>query len=188
MLSRYWDDEGGAFFFTAHDHEQLIVRKKMTQDGAVPSGNSVAALGLLKLAKLSGETEFAERGEGVLRSFGDYLGRVPAAFHMMLVALDFHLDSPVEVAIVGERSAENTQAVLRAVDSRFIPNKVWLLSPIHQAQMRMLQYPFSVGNPWWMDKPRYSCVKISHARSRLRTWGRSKKRSRGIESFISPAR
>jgi len=124
MISRYWDDEGGAFFFTAHDHEQLIVRKKMTQDGAVPSGNSMAALGLLKLAKLSGEAEFAERGEGVLRSFGDYLGRVPAAFHMMLVALDFHLDSPVEVAIVGERNAEDTQAVLRAVDSRFIPNKV----------------------------------------------------------------
>ena len=124
MLSRFWDDEGGAFFFTAHDHEQLIVRKKMTQDGAVPSGNSMAALALLKLAKLSGETEFADRGEGVLRSFGDYLSRVPAAFHMMLVALDFHLDSTVEVAIVGERNAEDTQAVLRAVDSRFIPNKV----------------------------------------------------------------
>ncbi|MCY3823638.1 MAG: thioredoxin domain-containing protein, partial [Nitrospinae bacterium] len=124
MISRYWDDGDGAFFFTAHDHEQLIVRKKMTQDGAVPSGNSMAALGLLKLAKLSGEAEFAERGEGVLRSFGDYLGRVPAAFHIMLVALDFYLDSPVEVAIVGERNAEDTQAVLRAVDSRFIPNKI----------------------------------------------------------------
>ncbi|MYI06038.1 MAG: thioredoxin domain-containing protein [Gemmatimonadetes bacterium] len=124
MITRYWDDEGGAFFFTAHDHEQLIVRKKMTQDGAVPSGNSMAALGLLKLAKLSGEAEFAERGEGVLRSFGDYLGRAPAAFHMMLVALDFHLDSPVEVAIVGGRNGEDTQAVFRTVDSRFIPNKV----------------------------------------------------------------
>ncbi len=124
MVSRYWDDEGGGFFFTAHDHEQLIVRKKMTQDGAVPSGNSMAALGLLKLAKLSGEAEFAERGEDVLRSFGEYLGRVPAAFHMMLVALDFHLDSPVEVAIVGERNADDTRAVFRAVESRFIPNKV----------------------------------------------------------------
>ena len=127
MISRYWDDEGGAFFFTAHDHEQLIVRKKMTQDGAVPSGNSMAALGLLKLAKLSGETEFAKRGEEVLHSFGDYLGRVPAAFHMMLVALDFHLDSPVEVAIVGEKNAEDTNAALRAVCSRFIPNKVLAL-------------------------------------------------------------
>ena len=124
MISRYWDDEEGAFFFTAHDHEQLIVRKKMTQDGAVPSGNSMAALGLLKLAKLSGEAEFAERGEGILRSFGDYLSRVPAAFHMMLVALDFHLDSPMEVAIVGEGGADDTRAALRVVDSRFIPNKV----------------------------------------------------------------
>ena len=119
MISRYWDDEEGAFFFTAHDHERLIVRKKMTQDGAIPSGNSMAALGLLKLAKLSGETEFAECGLGVLRSFGEYLDRAPAAFHMMLVALDFYLDSPMEVVVVGERDSEDTRATLRAVDSRF---------------------------------------------------------------------
>ena len=62
--------------------------------------------------------------EEFFRSFGDYLGRVPAAFHMMLVALDFHLDAPMEVAIVGERNAEDTRAAIRAVDSRFIPNKV----------------------------------------------------------------
>ena len=127
MISRYWDDGEGAFFFTAHDHERLIVRKKMTQDGAIPSGNSMAALGLLKLAKLSGEMEFAEYGEGVLRSFGEYLGRAPAAFHMMLVALDFFLDSPVEVAIVGERDSEDTRTALKAIDSRFIPNKILAL-------------------------------------------------------------
>ena len=129
MIARYWDEEGGAFFFTAHDHERLIVRKKMTQDGAVPSGNSMAALGLLKLARLSGEAEFAERGEGVLRSFGEYLGRAPAAFHMMLVALDFHLAAPMEVAIVGDRGAEDTRAALRAVASSFLPNAVLALKP-----------------------------------------------------------
>lgn len=127
MIARYWDEEEGAFFFTAHDHEELIVRRKMTQDGAVPSGNSMAALGLLRLARLSGEVEFAERGEGVLRSFGEYLGRAPAAFHMMLVALDFYLDTPMEVAIVGERGAEDTRAALRAVGSSFIPNTVLAL-------------------------------------------------------------
>ena len=127
MIARYWDEEGGAFFFTAHDHEKLIVRRKMTQDGAIPSGNSMAALGLLKLARLSGEAEFAERGEGVLRSFGEYLGRAPAAFHMMLVALDFCLDTPMEVAIVGERGAEDTRAALRAVGSSFVPNTVLAL-------------------------------------------------------------
>ena len=127
MIARYWDEEEGAFFFTAHDHEELIVRRKMTQDGAVPSGNSMAALGLLRLARLSGEVEFEERGEGVLRSFGEYLGRAPAAFHMMLVALDFYLDTPMEVAIVGERGAEDTRAALRAVGSSFIPNTVLAL-------------------------------------------------------------
>ncbi len=127
MIARYGDDEEGAFFFTAHDHERLIVRRKMTQDGAIPSGNSMAALGLLKLARLSGRAEFAVRGEGVLRAFGEYLARAPAAFHMMLAALDFHLDTPMEVAIVGERDSEDTRAALRAVDSTFAPNKVLAL-------------------------------------------------------------
>ncbi len=145
MIARYWDEEEGAFFFTAHDHEELIVRRKMTQDGAVPSGNSMAALGLLRLARLSGEAEFEERGEGVLRSFGEYLGRAPAAFHMMLVALDFYLDTPMEVAIVGERGAEDTRAALRAVGSSFIPNTVLALKSESSAEEADAAVPLLQG-------------------------------------------
>ncbi|MEK6709138.1 MAG: thioredoxin domain-containing protein, partial [Nitrospinota bacterium] len=92
MRERYLDPGDGAFFFTSSDHEALIVRRKAGQDNAIPSGNSMAALGLLRLAKLTGEARWASLGEGVLRAFGGYLGRAPAAFHMMLVALDFFLD------------------------------------------------------------------------------------------------
>ncbi|MBI4251888.1 MAG: thioredoxin domain-containing protein [Candidatus Tectomicrobia bacterium] len=128
MIDRY-RDEDGAFFFTSRDHEALIVRKKPGQDGAIPSGNSMAALGLLRLAKLTGEARFAGLGAGVLRAFGGYLERAPAAFHMMLVALDFHLDTPVEVAVVGKPAAPDTREALRAVDAEFVPNKVLAFLP-----------------------------------------------------------
>jgi uncharacterized protein YyaL (SSP411 family) len=124
MIGRYWDKANGGFFFTADDHEKLIVRKKMAQDGATPAGNSMAAYGLLRLAKLTGDEEFSSRGRDVIRSFGQYLERVPAAFHMMLVALDFLLDKPVEIAVVGEPEADDTRAALQAINEAFVPNKV----------------------------------------------------------------
>ena len=128
MIDRYRDGDG-AFFFTSADHEALIARKKAGQDGAIPSGNSMAALGLLRLAKLTGEARFAEAGAGAVRAFGEYLERAPAAFHMMLAALDFHLDAPVEIAVVGDPAAPATREALRAVDAEFVPNKVLAFRP-----------------------------------------------------------
>jgi uncharacterized protein YyaL (SSP411 family) len=129
MIDRYWDETEGGFFFTSNDHETLIVRKKISQDSAIPSGNSVAAAALLRLGKLTGDTGFGEKGAAVLRAFGKYLAGAPAAFQMMLVALDFHLDRPLEVAICGAPGAEDTKAMIRAVNEGFLPNKVAAFLP-----------------------------------------------------------
>jgi len=123
-IARFWDEGEGAFFFTSNDHEELIVRKKTAQDGAIPSGNSVAALALCRLGKLTGEAAFTEKGQGVIRVYGELLDRAPGAFHMMLVALDFDLGTPVEVAIAGDPASADTQAALDTVNSVFAPNKV----------------------------------------------------------------
>jgi uncharacterized protein YyaL (SSP411 family) len=124
VIARFWDEGEGAFFFTSNDHEELIVRKKTAQDGAIPSGNSVAALALCRLGKLTGEAAFTEKGQGVIRVYGELLDRAPGAFHMMLVALDFDLGTPVEVAIAGDPASADTQAALDTVNSVFAPNKV----------------------------------------------------------------
>ncbi|MDA1001061.1 MAG: thioredoxin domain-containing protein [bacterium] len=124
MRVRYWDAESGAFFFTSNDHEELIVRKRTAQDGAIPSGNSMAALGLMRLGVLTGEAKFSGMAAEVIRAWGQYLDQAPGAFHMMLVALDFRLHPPVEIALVGAPEGEDTRAALRAVDSAFVPNKV----------------------------------------------------------------
>ncbi len=128
MVDRFWDDEDGGFYFTANDHEKLIVRKKMAQDGAIPAGNSMAAYGLLRLGKLTGDEAFSSRAREVIRAFGGYLEKAPAAFHMMLVALDFMLDKPVEIAVVGDPESPGTREALRAISGAFVPNKVLAFS------------------------------------------------------------
>src|SRR5882757_7895775 len=76
MIERFGDPERGGFFTTSADHETLIARRKEVGDHPIPAGNSAAALGLLRLAALSGESRFAELGRGVFALFGD-----PAVSH-----------------------------------------------------------------------------------------------------------
>jgi hypothetical protein len=123
-ITRFWDDDGEGFFFTASDHEDLIVRKKTSQDGAIPSGNSVAAIALLRLGKLLEDDSFSEKGFRTIRAYGQLLEKVPAAFHMLLIALDYYLDRPLEIAIAGDPLSPDTKTALRAVNRVFLPNKV----------------------------------------------------------------
>ena len=101
-IERFGDSERGGFFSTSSDHEELIARRKEIGDHPIPSGNSAAALGLLRLAALTGEREYERRAEGVLRLFARPAAGHPEAFAHLLRALDFHLAPTREVALVGE--------------------------------------------------------------------------------------
>lgn len=125
-LEHFWDDERGGFFQTADGAEQLLVRSRDAYDGATPSGNSVMAMNLLRLGRLTGKTEYEEKAEATMRAFGRDIARVPVAFTQMLCALDFSIGPSFEVVIVGNNEAEDTKAMIKAVRSRFIPNKVVL--------------------------------------------------------------
>jgi len=100
-IARFGDPERGGFFSTSSDHEELIARRKEVGDHPIPSGNSSAALGLLRLAALSGEHGYAKEAEGVFALFGKPAIEHPDAFAHMLRALDFHLSPSREVALVG---------------------------------------------------------------------------------------
>ncbi|MEX2448829.1 MAG: thioredoxin domain-containing protein [Solirubrobacterales bacterium] len=100
MIERFGDRERGGFFSTSSDHEQLIARRKEIGDHPIPSGNSSAALGLLRLEALSGERSYGEWAEGVLRLFARAAPRRPEAFAHLLRALDFQLSPPKQVALV----------------------------------------------------------------------------------------
>ena len=105
-IERFGDPERGGFYSTSSDHEELIARRKEVGDHPIPSGNSSAAMGLLRLAALTGERRYAEAAEGVFALFGKPAVEHPDAFAHLLRALDFHLSPTREVALVGANLGE----------------------------------------------------------------------------------
>jgi uncharacterized protein YyaL (SSP411 family) len=120
MVVRFGDSERGGFFSTASDHEELIARRKEVGDHPIPSGNSSAALGLLRLSALSGERSSEERAEEGFRLCGSAASSQPDGFAHLLLAMDFYLSPTREVALVGD-PLDQPAAVVR---SRFRPHLV----------------------------------------------------------------
>jgi uncharacterized protein YyaL (SSP411 family) len=112
-IERFADDERGGFFETSDDHEQLVARRKDLEDHPIPSGNSAAALGLLRLAALTGEYAYEERAAGVLALLHPIAAQHPQAFSNLLLAADFHLAPVREVALAGDDTSE-LERVVRA--------------------------------------------------------------------------
>jgi hypothetical protein len=129
LEKHFWDSQSGGFFFTADDTEELIARKKETYDGAVPSGNAVAMLNLLRLGRIIANTEFEERAAQIGRAVASDLAHLPSAHTQLLVAIDFALGPSNEVVIVGDPQGSDTRNMLRVLRSRFLPNKVVLFRP-----------------------------------------------------------
>ncbi len=129
MEERYWDEANGGFFITADDGEKLIVRNKEFYDGALPSGNSVAAVNLLRLARLTGQTEYEERAKKTIKAVANELKERPAGYAIMLQAIDFLRASTREIVIVGEPEAEDTKEMLDVVQKRYDPHQVVLFKP-----------------------------------------------------------
>jgi uncharacterized protein YyaL (SSP411 family) len=124
MLRLFRDPDGGGLFQTGSDAEALVIRPKELVDNAVPSGNSVAAEVLQRLALLTGEEEYERAGVSALRLVRDHLTRAPAGFGHALCALDLYLSTVREVAIVGDPAGEDTGRLVREVHGRFLPHRV----------------------------------------------------------------
>jgi uncharacterized protein YyaL (SSP411 family) len=127
MLRRFWDANKGGLFFAAEDGEDLLVRKKESGDGAVPSGNSVAFLNLLRLARFFGSKDLEKKAGDMGIAFSQMIHTYPSGHSFFLSAFDFALGPSYEVVIVGDKKAEDTKAMAYAMQSRFVPNKVLLL-------------------------------------------------------------
>jgi uncharacterized protein YyaL (SSP411 family) len=129
MLKHFWDEDGGGFYLVPDDGESLLVRKKEIYDGAVPSGNSVAMLNLLRLARMTANVDFEEKAAKIGRAFSRSVRQSPAAHCHLMIGLDFAIGSCYEVVIAGYAQAEDTRAMAKALRTRFLPNKVVLLNP-----------------------------------------------------------
>ncbi len=128
MIAQFWDEEEGAFSFTSADHEQLISRPRSPFDHSLPSGMSVATQTMLRLSSLTGSTADLVRAERLLRLFRNPMEDNPFGFGNLLCALDWYVETPQEVVIVGDRTGADTRALLEAVHMEFVPNKLILVA------------------------------------------------------------
>jgi uncharacterized protein YyaL (SSP411 family) len=124
-VALFGDEARGGFYLTPVDGEQLVTRKKDFDDHPTPSGNSMLAEVLLRLARIYGDDELERQAVGVFRLLHRSLGRVPSAFGHALCALDLHLSPPRELAIIGPADSELARAVLEP----FEPNAVIAFGP-----------------------------------------------------------
>ena len=120
----YEDTENGGFFMTSNDHEQLLAREKPNYDGAEPSGNSVAVLNLFRLHEFTTIDSYRQRAEKALRAFQPILAARPAALSEMLLALDFHLDTPKQVVIVTPNDRAQAAHLFEKLCDTFLPNRI----------------------------------------------------------------
>jgi uncharacterized protein YyaL (SSP411 family) len=124
MIAQFWDEEDGGFFYTGKDHETLIARTKDPHDNATPSGNSMAVTALLRLAKLTGNSDLFTKAERTLQLFRGLMQRSPMAAGQMLLALDFYLGPVQEIAVVGAAESAGVKEVLRLLRRPFRPHQV----------------------------------------------------------------
>jgi len=126
MIELFGDKERGGFYFSGKDNEALITRQKELYDGATPSGNSVAALNMLRLARMTGKIDLEKEVEGLLRGFSSTVAEAPMAFTQFLNFLDFYLGPSQEIVLVGKPDWETTRSMTAAIQRKFLPNKVLL--------------------------------------------------------------
>jgi hypothetical protein len=126
MIELFSDQKGGAFYLTSKDAERLIVRNKPDYDGALPSGNSIASLVLLKLGQLTMNQSFTEYGEQIFKAFSMRLSQSPASQAALLAAFNFWLGPKREIVIAGDLQQDETKEILKVIHSRFMPDTVTL--------------------------------------------------------------
>ncbi|MEM1127605.1 MAG: thioredoxin domain-containing protein [Bacteroidota bacterium] len=128
-VQAHFIDEEGGFFLTPDDGEPLLTRPKEAYDGALPSGNSVMVLNLIRLSRFLGAPALEDTALNVLRYFGQALDRHPAGFTAMLTGLDFGQGPSFEVVLAGDPARADLDALRTALREVYQPRMVTLLRP-----------------------------------------------------------
>ncbi len=129
VIRHFWDKDSGGFYFTADNGEDLLVRKKEVYDSAIPSGNSVALMNLLRLARMTGNTGLEEMAARSARSFFSSVRQAPSAHAYFLCALDYSFGPSHEVVIAGIPEAADTRKMLQILQTTFLPHVSVLFLP-----------------------------------------------------------
>ena len=133
MMDLFWDKPGGGFYFTGKENEVLITRSKEIYDGAIPSGNSIATLNLLRLGRMTGNIDLEKKADRLAKAFSKQVADYPMGYTQFLIALDFMVGPSREIVISGDPALEITREMVATIHKMFLPNKVLLLRPDGEA-------------------------------------------------------
>ncbi|PKL88150.1 MAG: thioredoxin domain-containing protein [Ignavibacteriae bacterium HGW-Ignavibacteriae-2] len=122
QIELFWDESLGGFFFSSKDGEKLIVRNKDVYDGAIPSGNSVSYLNLIRLAKITAENHFNEYSKKLNKAFSSRVKESLPGSTMFLNALDFDFGPSTEIIFVGNKEDDKFNSLINDINKTFIPN------------------------------------------------------------------
>ncbi len=139
MLSYFWDNENGGFFYAADSLKELLVRNKEIYDGAIPSANSVAALNLLRLGRITANDDWEHKGRQIGSVFSQQINRSPIGNTQFMSALTFAFGPSFEVVISGDPDKKGTQAMLQALQKKYSPNKVVIFRPADEEKPEIVK-------------------------------------------------
>lgn len=152
-MIKYFGDVGkGGYFIYGNDSEQLIARPKEVYDGAMPSGNSVAALNLLRLGRLTGNTELEVEAEGVFGAFADKINSYSMGHTYMLMAVMFARGKGSEIVIVGERKDVAVRSFIDVINKSYMPNSVVVVKDVVEEKSLRELIPYTEGQNMIDDK------------------------------------
>lgn len=141
----FWDNEYGGFYFTGNDGEELLMRPKEIYDGAMPSGNSVAALALLRLARITDNQDYITMVERMFGCFSHEVLQYPRAYTYFLLALDYYLSAPSHIVIAGDKEDAAVQAMLALAGRTFMPETVVIYNDPHYQTDNVELIPIAAG-------------------------------------------
>ena len=134
MLDQFWDETAGGLYFTGAKNETLIARKKEIYDGAMPSGNSVALMNLLRLGRLTGETGLEDRADRIIKAFAQDVGQYPSAHTHFLMGLDWAMGPTREIVVVKGPDGGAGAEMVTAVHRTFLPRRVVMVKDTGDSQ------------------------------------------------------
>ena len=155
MVEDFFDKKEGGFFIGPNNGEQLIVRAKDSYDGAIPSGNAVAALNCIKLSKITGNSKWENIAFKTFKAFSSKISQAPSAHSFMLSAFMFGLESPKEVVIVAKQENDITKNEIMELQHEYNPHSVFIFKSMKESSELDLLAPWTKTHHTIEDKTTY---------------------------------
>jgi uncharacterized protein YyaL (SSP411 family) len=154
LLEHFWDETSKNFFFTADNHEKLIIRTKNIYDLSLPSGNSVAAAAMLRLYHITGEKKYLDTAITVIESLAMMAAENPFGFGQLLNAMYSYLIKPLEITVINSSNAE----IKNYLTKKFIPEAILVLISTKDELENLKQLQFFAGKEFDDNKTKvYVC-------------------------------